>query len=387
MDRKQLADFLRVRRAALQPADVSLPEGSRRRTPGLRRQEVAQLAGISIEYYIRLEQARSPQPSRQVLGALARTLMLDRYQRTHLFHLAGAAPDPTPAGREVPPVIRNLLDGLDDFPAYVVNAAYDMLAWNGLADRFMGGLSERAPEDRNVLRHNFTGPGAAGRLADPQAAAFARDCVADVRASLARNPGDTELRDLVDDLLRTSPEFGRMWADHDVWVRGVRVKRVVHPRLGPLEFACQVLEVTGEGLRLIMYVPEPGSATAEAMSRLAGETEKPAAPSGTACTGGRRDPLAGEPIAPECRPSSHRSLPAAPPTTCRCGATPMPRPSPTGSRSPSAERIVVRRGGASRNAGDALTGRPGLLEVPHRHPAVLHKSPRKTTKRLRRSSS
>ncbi|WP_199038202.1 helix-turn-helix transcriptional regulator [Glycomyces salinus] len=269
MDRKQLADFLKVRRAALQPADVGLPDGQRRRTPGLRRQEVAQLAGMSVEYLIRLEQARGPKPSGQVLGALARALMLDRDQRSHLFHLAGQSPEPSPPSREVPRTVRNLLENLHDFPAYVVNAAYDMLAWNRVCAEFMVRLEESAPSERNILRTSFTSPGAAEHLSDPEHAAFLRDCVADVRASLARNPNDTELRALVDELLRASPEFGAMWSDHEVRVRRVRTKRVVHPVIGPVELDCQVLDVPGTELRLIAYVAEPGSATAAAFAELA----------------------------------------------------------------------------------------------------------------------
>lgn len=269
MDRQQLADFLRVRRAAIRPGDVGLPEGPRRRTPGLRRQEVAQLAGISIEYYIRLEQARGPKPSRQVLGGLARALVLNRDQRTHLFYLAGELPDTVSSSREVPPSIRNMLAGLDDFPAYVVDACYDILAWNDLADRFMGHLSQLSPKDRNILRTSFAGPFAAGLLTEPAHRAFLRYCVADVRAELARNPRDVQLRSLVDELLRASPEFGVMWADYEVAVRRVQTKQVMHHQFGPMEFDCQVLEIPGTGLRIIIYVPQPGSPTAKAFATLA----------------------------------------------------------------------------------------------------------------------
>ncbi len=272
MDRQQLADFLKVRRAAIRPGDVGLPEGPRRRAPGLRRQEVAQLAGISIEYYIRLEQARGPKPSRQVLGGLARALVLNRDERTHLFYLSGELPDTVSSSREVPPSIRNMLAGLDDFPAYVVDACYDILAWNDLADRFMGYLSQLTPKERNILRTSFAGPFAAELLTEPAHRAFLRDCVADVRAELARKPGDVELRSLVDELLRASPEFGVMWADYEVAVRRVQTKQVMHHQFGPMEFDCQVLEIPGTGLRIIIYVPQPGSPTAKAFATLAAST-------------------------------------------------------------------------------------------------------------------
>lgn len=267
MDRQQLADFLTTRRAAIRPGDVGLPEGPRRRTPGLRRQEVAQLAGISVEYYIRLEQARSPKPSRQVLGALARALVLDRDQRAHLFHLVEEPPE-SASSREVPPTVLNLLAGLDDYPAYAIDACYDILAWNAVADRFMGYLSRLSPAQRNILRTNFTGPHASQGLSDPSTRAFLQDSVADLRASLARSPRDAKLRGLVDELLRASPEFGEMWSDHRVAVRRVQTKRVVHHDYGPLEFDCQVLDVPGTAVRLIVYVPQPDSPTAAAFASL-----------------------------------------------------------------------------------------------------------------------
>ncbi len=141
VNRPDLAAFLRARRARLTPRDAGLPETGRRRTPGLRRQEVAQLAGMSVDYYIRLEQGRGPRPSRQVLSALARALLLNGDEREYLFLTAGESP-PQPArpGREITPGIRHLLDGMPATPAYVVDAAYNILAWNQLAVPFIGNL-------------------------------------------------------------------------------------------------------------------------------------------------------------------------------------------------------------------------------------------------------
>jgi len=134
LKRGELATFLRTRRQRLRPADVGLPAGGRRRTPGLRRQEVAELAGISVDYYIRLEQARGPHPSRQVLTALGRALVLTADEREYLFRLAGESPPPAAVpSREISPGIRNLLDSMPETPAYVVDAKYDVLAWNSLA--------------------------------------------------------------------------------------------------------------------------------------------------------------------------------------------------------------------------------------------------------------
>src|SRR5262249_30414833 len=141
MNRTELASFLRSRRHRLRPSDVGLPDGGRRRTPGLRRQEVAQLAGVSVDYYIPLEQARGPHRSRQVLAALGRALLLTRDEREYLFRTAGQAPPPAVGpSREVPPAIRYLLDSLTGTPAYVLDAKYDVLACNPLRAYFIGDL-------------------------------------------------------------------------------------------------------------------------------------------------------------------------------------------------------------------------------------------------------
>jgi transcriptional regulator with XRE-family HTH domain len=150
----ELAAFLRARRARLTTRQAGLPEAGPRRTPGLRRQEVAQLAGISVDYYIRMEQARGPHPSRQVLAALARALMVTADEREYLFRLAGESP-PLLAGpsQEITPGIRHLLDSMPGTPAYVVDAAYNVLAWNQLATQFIGDLSGYT--DRNMIRWTF----------------------------------------------------------------------------------------------------------------------------------------------------------------------------------------------------------------------------------------
>ncbi|MDG4822708.1 helix-turn-helix transcriptional regulator [Asanoa sp. WMMD1127] len=276
VNRQELAAFLRSRRARLRPGDVGLPAGGAgpRRTPGLRRQEVAELARISIDYYIRLEQGRGPQPSRQVLGALARALMLTADEREYLFRMAGEPP-PVVVGpsRELLPAIRHLLDTMPLTPAYVVDAKYDLLAWNALATRFIGDLSAHPPADRNMLRWMFRQSVDDPHWRDEDALAFTAASVADVRAAYARYPGDPGIEALVTELLGLSPQFARMWHSHDVAVRrGVR-KRVVHPDVGPLEFECQVLHISDSDQRMIVYCAEPGSPTEAAFRRL---TELPA---------------------------------------------------------------------------------------------------------------
>jgi len=266
--RDELAAFLRARRARLRPAEVGLPEGVRRRTPGLRRQEVAQLAGMSIDYYIRLEQGRGPHPSRQVLAALARALLLSRDERAYLFRVAGQSP-PEPAGpsRQVPPGLRHLLDAMTETPAYLVDAAYTVLAWNRPATWFVGELSAVPAEERNMVRWMFGRQVPESYWADPEVVAFARTTVADLRAAYGRYPTCPTLAALVTELLGLSPRFAAFWAEHEVGERRPTVKRVTHPELGPLEFECRVLHVPETDQRLIVYVPEPGSPTQAAFRR------------------------------------------------------------------------------------------------------------------------
>jgi transcriptional regulator with XRE-family HTH domain len=270
-NRADLAAFLRARRARLRPRQAGLPETAdpgRRRTPGLRRQEVAQLAGLSVDYYIRLEQGRGPHPSRQVLSALARALMLTADERDYLFRMAGQSPPPTLApSREITPGIRHLLDSLPETPAYVVDAAYNVLAWNKLATCFIGNLSGYA--DRNMIRWTFRRGAQDTIWDDEHFVRFTRSTVADLRASYARYPGDAAIDQLVTEMLALSPRFADMWQEHEVEVRGPMLKRVVHPQAGPLEFECQVLHVADTGQRLIAYCAAPGSATEAVFRQLA----------------------------------------------------------------------------------------------------------------------
>ncbi|RKR90996.1 helix-turn-helix protein [Micromonospora pisi] len=267
--RDELAAFLRSRRARLRPLDVGLPDGIRRRTPGLRRQEVAQLAGMSIDYYIRLEQRRGPHPSRQVLMALARALMLNRDERAYLFQIAGeSAPATTGPSREVAPGVRHLIDAMTETPAYVVDAKYDVLAWNRLAVHFVGDLATVPTTDRNMIRWMFRRPDSDRHWDDPDMLRFVRSSIADLRAAYGRYPGDRSIEGLVTELLGTSPRFARFWADHEVEVRRRIMKRVPHPEFGPLEFECQMLHVADADQRIIVYVPEPGSPTQAVFRRL-----------------------------------------------------------------------------------------------------------------------
>jgi transcriptional regulator with XRE-family HTH domain len=273
-NRAELAAFLRARRARLSPRQVGLPgtgAPGRRRTPGLRRPEVAQLAGISVDYYIRLEQGRGPHPSRQVLSALARALMLTADERDYLFRVAGEAPPPVAGpSREITPGIRHLLDSMPETPAYVVDAAYNVLAWNRLATHFIGDLSSY--EDRNMIRWTFRREPTDVVWTDEHFLRFTRATVADLRAAYACYPGDSAIESLVTEMLALSPRFADMWAEHEVEVRGPMLKHVSHPQVGPLEFECQVLHIADTGQRLIAYCSAPGSATEAGFRELAART-------------------------------------------------------------------------------------------------------------------
>lgn len=270
MDRRQLAEFLRSRRARVQPSDVGLSAGSRRRTPGLRREEVSRLAGISVDYYARLEQARGPRPSRQVLSALGRALRLYEAERAHLYHLAGEVPaPPTGPSPDVPAGVLHLLDQLDDTPAFVIDVKYEILAWNPLAAAMLGDPSTWPAGQRNMIWNMFAGEHAGVTLADPQSSAFADECVAELRAAAAQYPSDPGIHELIARLRTASPEFVRRWNLHQVCVRhGSTTKQVHHPVVGELTLECEVLDIAGHGQRLILYSATPGSPTAEALKLL-----------------------------------------------------------------------------------------------------------------------
>jgi transcriptional regulator with XRE-family HTH domain len=270
MDRSQLADFLRDRRRRIRPADVGLATGTRRRTPGLRREEVAGLAGISVDYYTRLEQARSSRPSRQVLTALARALRLADDERDHLFNLAGEVPGPPPGpSPDVPVGIMHLLDRLDDAPAFVMDAKYDVLAWNQMAVALLGDFSRFPPAERNLVWQLFCGAGRLDVYSNEDAEAFADECVADLRAAAARYPADPGILALLARLRAHSPDFVRRWEMHRVCVRRSTTKQLKHPAIGELVLDCEVLDIPDRGQRLVIYTAAPGSRAVEALRLLA----------------------------------------------------------------------------------------------------------------------
>ncbi|MEU0841704.1 helix-turn-helix transcriptional regulator [Streptomyces sp. NPDC005962] len=270
MHRTELADFLRRRRARLGPADVGLTPGPRRRTPGLRREEVAQLTGMSTDYYTRLEQARGPRPSRQMLTALARALRLTDDERDHLFHLVGEEPprDATTSGHVRPGLLR-VLDRLYDTPAQVVTDWGDVLAQNAMAAALVGDITARPPGDRNFVRSFFLRRRPDIGLFPPEdMAEHARIHVANLRAVVAARPGDPAPAALVAELRAASAEFAALWETHEVAVRRSTVKRFVHPVVGELELDCEVLLSAEHAQRLIVHTAVPGSESSERLELL-----------------------------------------------------------------------------------------------------------------------
>jgi len=271
MDRQELAAFLRSRRERITPADVGLPTGPRRRTPGLRREEAAALAFISTEYYTRLEQARAPRPSREVLAGLARALRLSDAERDHLHHLAGAPPGPPPGpSREVRQSILDLIARLPQAAAMVTSAMYEVLAWNDLAAALLEDFSAVPPIERNLVRRAFLDPLPDGRrlYGVSDAEAFKRAAAADLRATAARYPGDPRVAGLIADLRAGSEEFGRLWDSHDVSSVPTLVKTFKHPVVGPVTVNCDVLDISDLDQRVVIYTAAPGSPSEEALRLL-----------------------------------------------------------------------------------------------------------------------
>src|SRR4051812_36533155 len=258
MDRPELSDFLRRSRERLRPQEVGLPAGPRRRTPGLRREEVSALAGMSADYYMRLEQARSPQPSVQILAALTRALRLTIDERDHLYLLAGhRPPEGARAGEYLRPSMLYLLDRLDSVPAQVLSDLGDLLAQNDMAQALLGCVCTVAQEDRNIVLRWFTEPGVRSHFAAEEHAEYSRQLVADLRAAVARRGDDAASRTLVMRLRAASAEFAALWDRHEVAVRRSHPYRLDHPELGRVEFDCEGLATPAAGQGLLVFTPPP----------------------------------------------------------------------------------------------------------------------------------
>lgn len=277
--RVEIRDFLASRRAKITPEQVGLPTSGRRRVPGLRREEVAVLAGVSTEWYTRLEKGHISGVSEDVLGAVAKALRLDDDERTYLFDLSRAA---RPANRrpsrrkdvEVPPRIQWLLDSTTMSAAFVRNGRMDVVASNALARALYAPMFESDTVDKrgraNIARYIFLDPGAQHFFVDWEDAGVITAAL--LRAEAGREPHDRALRDLIGELSTLSPEFRGQWAAHDVRIRHDDVKRLRHPEVGSLELTYQALDlpmVNRAVHDLTYYTAEPGSASEERLRLLA----------------------------------------------------------------------------------------------------------------------
>lgn len=269
MNRRELGAALRLWRERIPPAEVGLPAGPRRRTPGLRREEVAQLAGMSVDYLTRLEQGRGPHASGPVLASLARALRLTAAERDHLFVLAGASPPmPGRIGDTVKPSVLRLMDRFTDLPALVFNARLDILAWNPMAAALFGDFSALPLAERNIAWQRFVAHADRTAVDAAKRAELDLGLVGLLRDASARYPDDPGLRRLVRGLRAASPDFDRMWARRPVGRRMDDRKRFAHPELGVVELDCDTLHVPGDDQTLIVYSAAAGTPEAEALALL-----------------------------------------------------------------------------------------------------------------------
>ncbi|BBC33363.1 XRE family transcriptional regulator [Streptomyces graminofaciens] len=270
--RAELSEFLRTRRARLKPEDVGLPSfGRHRRVPGLRREELAQLAGVSVAYYTRLEQGNGRNVSAEVLDAIARALRLTGAEHAHLTHLAkpkAHKKKPSSRPQQVRGALRQLVDTLDGIPAYVTGRRSDILVWNRMAAAVFGDWSELPPQERNWARMVFLRPEYRDLYLDWEQKAA--DIVSYLRMDAGCHPDDPRLSALVGELSVKSEEFRRLWATHDVREKSHGVKRMCHPLVGDLTLCFESFRLPDDQEQtLITYHAEPGSPSADALRLLA----------------------------------------------------------------------------------------------------------------------
>ena len=279
-NRDELREFLSTRRAKITPEQAKLPAyGGNRRVKGLRREEVAMLSGVSVDYYTKLERGNIGAVSDSVLDAVARALQLTVAERDHLFRLVGSSGPVRPAQRRLPrtevrPAIQRVIDGMVDAPAFIRSNSRDLIASNALGRAVYSPLYEKA-DVPNTVRYLFLDESSRTFFRDwPKTAA---DAVANIRTELGRDPLDRDLTALIDDLNRESEEFRTLWKAHDVRYHDTGIKDLHHPVVGDLQLTFEAMELPADpGQALIVYGAEPGSATADALRLLASWVASPA---------------------------------------------------------------------------------------------------------------
>lgn len=256
----EFASVLRAWRQRVTPAEVGLPAGAGWRSPGLRREELAALANVSVDYVVRLEQGRATHPSPQLLNALAIALRLDAAERDHLYRVGGAAPpSPDMVPQYITPGVHRIIDRLGDVPMAVFTATHDIVLWNPLWAALCGDPSRLVGMERNLVWRYFTS-GHEGVDFDRQHEEdFAADLAADVRAATGRYPRDPHLQRLVSRLRAASPDFERRWSEARVAEHRSSRKTVTDTPVGPITVDCDVLSVPGGDLRIVVYTVAPGS--------------------------------------------------------------------------------------------------------------------------------
>jgi transcriptional regulator with XRE-family HTH domain len=273
-NRSEVREFLSSRRARLKPEEAGLPlYGGNRRVPGLRREEVAMLAGLSSDYYVQLERGRLHGVSESVLDAVANALQLDDAERTHLFDLArtanaSAGQPRRPSPQKVRPGLQRVLDAITDAPAWIRNGRSDMLATNRLGRALYAPVLDDPVRPANTARFTFLSPRGPEFYRDWEQTA--KDMVAVLRAEAGRNPYDKGLTDLVGELSTRSETFRTLWASHDVLFHQTGRKRLHHPVVGDLDLSYEAFDLSADpGLRMLVYTAEPASPTADALNLLA----------------------------------------------------------------------------------------------------------------------
>ncbi|WP_133785849.1 helix-turn-helix transcriptional regulator [Kribbella sp. VKM Ac-2571] len=265
----ELGRTLHAWRDRVTPAEVGLPAGGKRRAPGLRREELAHLAGLSVDYIVRLEQGRSDSPSVQVLTALARALRLSDAERNHLFALAGeVVPSSGRLSAYIPPGVQRIVDQLEGAPLCVTDAAWTMIAWNPMFAALIGDPSPLQGRQRNIVYRHFVEPGDRVVMTAEQQQNFRNAMVTDLRASLARHPHDADLRALIEELRTGYDEFAQLWDQPVVGFHQSERKTIRHPEVGTFDIDCDILAVPSSDLRMVVYTAAPNTEAAEKLRLL-----------------------------------------------------------------------------------------------------------------------